>query len=127
MVMSAALAALPYLGLGKLAGNLGLAETKQYAMEKIGMKIVPTTKNKQTLAFVGEVRNNSDKTMPSPVVTVVLLDKFDREMSTLPYTFPIANIEAEKSLPFEPKINNIPDTLGRVILELGNNAEQLLR
>jgi hypothetical protein len=56
-----------------------------------------------------------------------LIDKFDHQMSKLPYIFPVANIEAGKSLPFEPKINNIPDTLGLVVLDLGNSAEQLLR
>lgn len=91
------------------------------------MKVTPTANRKQTLTFIGEVVNNSDKTMPSPVITIILIDKFDHKISALPYTFPVANIEAGKSLSFEPKINNIPDMLGLVVLELGNTAEQLLR
>lgn len=127
MVTSAGLAALPHIQQPQLLANLGLGDTKHYAMQKIGMKVTPTANRKQTLTFIGEVVNNSDKTMPSPVVTIILIDKFDHQMSKLPYTFPVANIEAGKSLPFEPKINNIPDTLGLVVLELGNTAEQLLR
>jgi predicted Zn finger-like uncharacterized protein len=127
MVTSGGLAALPHLQQPQLLANLGLGDTKQYTMQKIGMKVTPTANRKQTLTFIGEVINNSDKTIPSPVVTIILIDKFDHKMSALPYTFPAANIEAGKSLPFEPKINNIPDTLGLVVLELGNTAEQLLR
>lgn len=127
MLTSGALAALPHLKQPQLLTNLGLGETKHYAMQTIGMKVTPTGNRKQTLAFVGEVVNTSNKTLPSPVVTIILIDKFGSQMSALPYAFPVANIEAGKSLTFEPKINNIPDTLGLVVLELGNSAEQLLR
>lgn len=127
MMSSAGLAALPYLHQPKLLKNLGLGETKHYAMQKIGMKVTPTENRRQTLAFIGEVTNTSNEDLPSPIVYIILTDKFGHHMTTLPYSFSVATIKAGESLVFEPKINNIPDILGNVVLELGNSAEQLLR
>lgn len=120
-------AAVPLLGHAKLAYGLGLQPTHSFALEGMGMAVHPAKDKKLGLVFNGDVRSSAGETLPAPVVSITLYDHLDREMRTLDYSFPVANIEAGKTLAFDPKINNIPDSLSRVVLELGNAVEQKLR
>lgn len=123
MVMGGALAAVSFLGLS----NFGMADTSKFAFQDMSFTSTPLESGKIALGFSGLVRNDAATTRPSPIVTVILYDRAGREMRALEYEFPIASIEAGKTIPFEPKINNIPNSLSRVVLELGNGLEQTLR
>ena len=79
------------------------------------------------LVFTGAVQNTTTLPRAIPPVTVILYDRAGREVRSLEYQFPVAQLEGGKTTPFEPKMNNIPDSLSRVVLDFGNNVDQLLR
>ena len=114
--------------LAKLQDGLGLADNSGFTFRNVNFKATPSTSpGKMTLVFSGMVKNDVMVNRPSPPVTVTLYDRAGRVVRSLEYQFPITQIDAGKTLTFEPKIKNIPDSLSRVVLELGNNVEQLLR
>lgn len=131
MIASGLLVALPKIKrpeIAQIKEAIGLNDKSGFIFQKVDFKAIPSsTPGKMKLVFTGMVQNLAPIPRPSPAVTVVLYDRAGREVRSLEYQFPIAQIEAGKTIPFEPKMNNIPDSLSRVVLDLGNNVDQLLR
>ena len=131
MVASGALVALPKIKLPQAAmikEAIGMSDTSGFVFQKIDFKTVPTaTPGKMKLVFTGAVQNTTTLPRAIPPVTVILYDRAGREVRSLEYQFPVAQLEGGKTTPFEPKMNNIPDSLSRVVLDFGNNVDQLLR
>lgn len=121
------LALLPMLGDSPLSRGLSLQPTRDFAMQEIGLSLKGGKDKKVGIVFNGAVLNLKAETKPAPIVTITLYDHLDREMRSLAYEFPTANVGPQGTLAFDPKINNIPDSLSRVVLELGNAAERSLR
>jgi predicted Zn finger-like uncharacterized protein len=131
MVASGALAGLPRLKMPALVPvkeAIGLADTSDFIFQKIAFQATPSSSpGKMKLTFTGQVKNTRTEKRFSPPVTVTLYDRAGREVRSLEYQFPVTQVDGGKTLDFEPKINNIPDSLSRVMLDLGNPIEQLLR
>ena len=126
-VASGALVGVSKFKVAGLTEAIGLSDTSGFALQGIGIKSIPTNAGKMTLAFNGVLKNNLAVTKTSPVLKVIIYDRSNREVRALDYQFPVAQVEAGKTLPFDPKIKNIPDSISRVVLDLGNPVEQLLR
>lgn len=132
LMIGAVLQTIAFLGSYKMGGNLlagmGLGDSSAYQFTELSFESIPATPGKFTLALSGGVKNISDKEMPPWPVTITLSDMHGRTVSELAYPFSDApSIGSGSTLPFQPKINNIPTSITRVTLELGNSLERSLR
>lgn len=123
-----AVLALHYLGAGgTLLAGIGLGETRAFQFAPLTFEALPGQGDKFTLALSGEVKNTSSAALMAPPVRIALLDMHGRQISELDYRFPEGALAAGETISFQPKINNIPPSITRVKLDLGNSLERALR
>lgn len=115
-----------YPSISKPLYKLGLFETKDLKLSNLSFKKF-NEEDKLILIVSGEIENIGIQDKKIPYVLITLVDDKGNKMKDLHYRMNDQLVKAGEKISFEPKINNVPDKVSSMIIDLGNPVELMLR
>lgn len=112
----------------KIYSEVGLFKTDGVELQNLEFKKFEDPETKKLILLVkGQVVNTTDERRKVPKIIIKLYDSNNKQMTSLEYKAPKERLKAGETIPFEPKINNVPDEVTKIVVDMGNFLELAVR